>query len=190
MSVLNAVRVPRPPAAGGPASSASPSTSAPLLPHERDEGATPSTDAPTRSGGGGDARIGQAARDLTNGQVDTDLRATPGLDAARRRALVGSGRPHSGGASKPAPGPTVVSTSDSKRSSMSQKAEPQPPIDGDPTLQGEGTYSAARRHRSDATRHAHSGKVDAAARRAAPRDAEEAAEMAAAEREGKRHAKK
>jgi hypothetical protein len=38
-----------------------------------------------------DELMQQAARDLAAGQVDTDLRATPGLDAPRRRKLV----PHS-----------------------------------------------------------------------------------------------
>jgi hypothetical protein len=53
------------------------------LPHERDEGGDgPSTDAPV------DGQVAQAAKDLADGQVDTDLRATPGLDAARRRRLV------------------------------------------------------------------------------------------------------
>ena len=65
-----------------------PSRPDPAMPHERDEGATP-TSGPV------DRKVAQAARDLEAGQVDTDLRATPGLDAARRARLVrggGSGR--------------------------------------------------------------------------------------------------
>jgi len=54
------------------------------LPHERDETAP----GGTGRAGGRSRRIGQAARDLAEGQVDTDLRATPGLDAERRRDLL------------------------------------------------------------------------------------------------------
>ena len=35
-----------------------------------------------------DPAIEQARRDLAAGQVDTDLRATPGLDAQRRKDLL------------------------------------------------------------------------------------------------------
>jgi hypothetical protein len=56
------------------------------MPHERDEshGATDRTPDPV---------IEQARRDIVSGQVDTDMRATPGLDAARRDALVGTPQP-------------------------------------------------------------------------------------------------
>lgn len=56
----------------------------PSLPHDRDQQAA-STDAEPNS------HIGQAARDLKQGQVDTDLRATPGLDAERRGDMVEGG---------------------------------------------------------------------------------------------------
>lgn len=61
------------------------------LPHERDEStavAAPATDA----------RAAQAKRDIDAGQVDTDMRATPGLDAKRRARLVPGtgGKPPSG----------------------------------------------------------------------------------------------
>lgn len=51
------------------------------LPHERDEslGATDPTPQP---------EITQAYEDLKAGLVDTDLRATPGLDAQRREVLL------------------------------------------------------------------------------------------------------
>ena len=50
------------------------------LPHERDQ-ATPSiAEAP-------DPVIAQAGRDLDAGMVDTDMRATAGLDAERRARL-------------------------------------------------------------------------------------------------------
>lgn len=56
----------------------------PSLPHDRDQQAA-STDAEPN------AHIERAARDLQQGQVDTDLRATPGLDADRRGGLVEGG---------------------------------------------------------------------------------------------------
>lgn len=51
------------------------------LPHERDEslGAV---------AGAIDPAIAQAQRDIAAGLVDTDMRATPGLDAERRAGLV------------------------------------------------------------------------------------------------------
>lgn len=51
------------------------------LPHERDE-------SPDATAAQPDPVIEQAARDLDAGLVDTDMRATPGLDAARRARLV------------------------------------------------------------------------------------------------------
>lgn len=51
------------------------------LPHERDE----STDA---SAGAPDPVMAQAKRDIDAGMVDTDMRATPGLDMKRRACLV------------------------------------------------------------------------------------------------------
>ena len=53
------------------------------LPHERDTSHGQVNPEP-------DPIIERAARDLAEGQVDTDLRATPGLDAQRRRKLVRS----------------------------------------------------------------------------------------------------
>lgn len=51
------------------------------LPHERDEAGNSTAPAP-------DAVIVQALHDIQSGQVDTDMRATPGLDAQRRARLV------------------------------------------------------------------------------------------------------
>lgn len=51
------------------------------LPHEGDE----STDA---TAGAPDPVMAQATRDIEAGMVDTDMRATPGLDAKRRARLV------------------------------------------------------------------------------------------------------
>lgn len=56
-------------------------------------------------------------------------------------------------------------------------------------VHGEGNYAASRQY-NDATRDfTQSGRVEPAARRAAPRSDADAREMAAAEAEGKRHAK-
>lgn len=55
------------------------------LPHENDEDTDMTADAP-------DPKMLQAWKDLQQGQVDTDMRATPGQDAARRaRAVPGAG---------------------------------------------------------------------------------------------------
>ena len=56
----------------------------PSLPHERDQQNTATSPEP-------DPHVHRAARDLRQGQVDTDLRATPGLDADRRGDLVKGG---------------------------------------------------------------------------------------------------
>ncbi len=51
------------------------------LPHERDESGGHTASRP-------DPLMRQARSDIDRGLVDTDLRSTPGLDAARRKALV------------------------------------------------------------------------------------------------------
>ena len=51
------------------------------LPHERDESADVTAQAP-------DPSMLQAKRDIDAGLVDTDMRATPGLDAPLRARLV------------------------------------------------------------------------------------------------------
>jgi len=51
------------------------------LPHERDESTDASAAAP-------DPVMAQAKRDIDAGMVDTDMRATPGLDVKRRARLV------------------------------------------------------------------------------------------------------
>ena len=60
------------------------------LPHERDESASSVAATP-------DPKIVQAKRDLDAGLVDTDMRATPGLDAQRRKEMV----PGAGGEQPP-----------------------------------------------------------------------------------------
>jgi len=54
------------------------------LPHERDQQNDATNAAPNPD-------IERAAKDLKQGQVDTDLRATPGLDAERRGGMVQGG---------------------------------------------------------------------------------------------------
>lgn len=51
------------------------------LPHERDESTDSVAEKP-------DPVMVQAKRDIDAGQVDTDMRATPGLDAEQRARLV------------------------------------------------------------------------------------------------------
>jgi hypothetical protein len=63
------------------------------LPHERDESTNVTAELP-------DPLMVQAKRDLDAGQVDTDMHATPGLDAQRRARLV----PGPGGKAPPAGG--------------------------------------------------------------------------------------
>ena len=63
------------------------------LPHERDESTDATAVAP-------DPVVAQAKRDIDAGMVDTDMRATPGLDAELRARLV----PGPGGKPPPAPG--------------------------------------------------------------------------------------
>ncbi|HUA90592.1 MAG TPA: ferritin-like domain-containing protein [Steroidobacteraceae bacterium] len=56
-------------------------------------------------------------------------------------------------------------------------------------IQGEGDYDATRRYLRDVEKFVHTADIEGAARAAAPRNAREAREMAAAEAEGRRHAK-
>lgn len=74
------------------AAQASDQASALALPHERDESVGATSTGQTGSGEAGFRQrqvMRQAAQDLAQGQVDTDLHATPGLDAERRDALLG-----------------------------------------------------------------------------------------------------
>jgi hypothetical protein len=69
------------------------------LPHERDQ-STENTSAEP------DPRMKQAAKDLESGQVDTDMRVPPGLDAAQRQAYVpGAGGQRPGPPKDDASGP-------------------------------------------------------------------------------------
>ena len=61
---------------------------------------------------------------------------------------------------------------------------------GGPVLQGEGNYTAARRHRESVKKFVDSGQVEPAAREAAPDSPAEAQELKAAEDAGRAHARK
>jgi hypothetical protein len=61
------------------------------LPHERDQSVGGDSTGSLGTGAAGDRQrevMGQAGKDLRQGQVDTDMRATPGLDAQQRDQLV------------------------------------------------------------------------------------------------------
>ncbi len=61
------------------------------LPHERDQSTGADATGGMGTGAAGDRQrevLQQAHQDLKQGQVDTDLRATPGLDAQQRQGMV------------------------------------------------------------------------------------------------------
>lgn len=61
------------------------------LPHERDQSTAADSTGGHGSGAAGDDQkrvMDRARRDLAEGQVDTDLRGTPGLDDEKRRELL------------------------------------------------------------------------------------------------------
>lgn len=95
----------RPPVAGGALASSGPlAPGGPSnvdgvdlpLPHERDQALGQVAAKP-------DPVIRQAKRDLDAGQVDTDMRATPGLDAGRRESL----NPRTGSTTRAAKGRAI-----------------------------------------------------------------------------------
>ena len=58
-----------------------------------------------------------------------------------------------------------------------------------PGVQGEGDYESARRYRKDVQKFVQTADVERAAHEAAPRDAQDAAEMEAAEEAGRKRAR-
>lgn len=60
---------------------------------------------------------------------------------------------------------------------------------GDPRVQGEGDYESARRYRKDVEKFVETADIERAAHEAAPRDAQDAAEMEAAEEAGRERAR-
>jgi hypothetical protein len=84
------------------------------LPHERDQRSNMTDGKPRRE-------MQQAARDIENGLVDTDLRATPGLDAEQRaRDVPGPNGP-------PTPKDHHSGPSDAPITKKPQGAEPSAP---------------------------------------------------------------
>ena len=73
------------------------------LPHERDQSTDSTANAP-------DPEMQQAHEDLQEGQVDTDMRATPGLDAGQRAGYV----PGAGGTSPSQKAPPASPTAPRK----------------------------------------------------------------------------
>lgn len=67
--------------------------------------------------------------------------------------------------------------------------EPNDDTSNDPEMQGEGNYTAARRHRESVEHFVESGQVEAAADAAAPSDSEEAEELHDAEEIGRSKAR-
>lgn len=65
------------------------------LPHERDQSTQNTSPEPH-------AEMKQASKDLEAGLVDTDMRSSPGLDAAQRKRYV----PGAGGEERPSPAST------------------------------------------------------------------------------------
>ena len=64
-----------------------------------------------------------------------------------------------------------------------------PPVENDPLMQGEGNYTAARRHRESVEKFVASGAVKEAAEAAPPRNEAEATELKKAEEAGKARAR-
>ena len=75
-----------------------------------------------------------------------------------------------------------------KRSVRTTRRKASPPIAAG-GVEGEGSYEGTRRYNAATRRFVESGRVDEAARRAAPRDADEANSIARAERAGAARAK-
>lgn len=80
------------PGTRAPAPHADPQSDSDLqLPHERDQSTGSDATGGMGTGAAGDRQrevLEQAHQDLKDGQVDTDLRATPGLDAQKRQGMV------------------------------------------------------------------------------------------------------
>ncbi len=72
---------------------------------------------------------------------------------------------------------------------MNENPNAKSTVDNDPALQGEGNYSAARRHRQSAEEFVQSGQVESAAHKAKPDSQKQAEEMKEAEKIGKSHAR-
>lgn len=78
---------------------------------------------------------------------------------------------------------------DSKNSKASPKQSATPPAEASKNVHGEGNYAASKQYNEATRDFVKAGRVDAAAKAAAPESDAEALQMQAAEAEGKRHAK-
>lgn len=83
----------------------------------------------------------------------------------------------------------MTTPSDPKQDQRTGQSPQQPSANASADMQGEGNYDAARRHRSSTERFIEQGKVEQAAKDAAPDSPAEAQDLKAAEQAGRRHAK-
>lgn len=129
---------------------------------------------PQRPADAGTGRPGNPgeARSAGESRPDGERASSQMQQGARREKQPGGGKPSTqhGGAASP----------DSRQPSQHDTTREQ---------YGEGNYAASRRYDEGAKRFAESGKADAAARAAAPRDQDEARELREAEAAGKRRMK-
>ena len=91
---------------------------------------------------------------------------------------------------KSKPDPKTPQQIDPNAAPEQQQGEQPAAGGGDPPLQGEGNYSAARRHRESLKEFIDSGRVEPAAEQARPADAQQAGELEEAEKAGRSHAKR
>ena len=93
----------------------------------------------------------------------------------------------------PSPGETGTNPADritAADTASDDTADDASPVHDNPAMQGEGNRTAARRHRAAVKKFVDSGKVEPAARGAAPSSAQEDNELKAAEQAGLSHARK
>jgi hypothetical protein len=89
-----------------------------------------------------------------------------------------------------APSPGGDAGDDEEREDTLEPMPEQAPGRDDGALQGEGDYTAARRHRESVKEFIDEGRVADAARQAEPESAEQAQELRDAEVEGRKHARR
>jgi hypothetical protein len=90
---------------------------------------------------------------------------------------------------QPAAGKQSGQQMEQKGGGSGQQGEQSQAQGGKSEVQGEGNYTAAKEYDDAQREFVKSGRVEQAARDAAPRSPEEAEQMKAAEREGRSHAK-
>jgi hypothetical protein len=81
----------------------------------------------------------------------------------------------------------MMKPADATKTTTSRPAEADSRERGNPELQGEGNYKAARRHRRSLKRFLDEVNVESAAEAAAPKNSEEERDMEAAENAGLSH---